>query len=80
MQAHAMSGSGDRQREKKLGEVWERFKGSYEKYEGTEKASELIILLDPTDPKLIKIDGTMQLCEELGIDPSSVSLASAPKS
>lgn len=55
MQAHAMSGSGDRQREKKLGEVWERFK-------------------DPTDPKLIKIDGTMQLCEELGIDPSSDSV------
>ena len=29
MQAHAMSGAGDRQREKKLGEVWERFKGIY---------------------------------------------------
>jgi len=28
MQAHAMSGAGDKQREKKLGDVWERFKGA----------------------------------------------------
>lgn len=31
------------------------------------------IITDPSDPKLIKIDGTMELCEELGIDPGTVS-------
>nr|XP_019008888.1 defective in Cullin neddylation protein 1 [Kwoniella pini CBS 10737]OCF47669.1 defective in Cullin neddylation protein 1 [Kwoniella pini CBS 10737] len=29
---------------------------------------------DSSDPKLIKIDGTMALCEELGIDPESDSV------
>lgn len=36
-------------------------------------SSEQELIEDPSDPKLITIDGTMQLCEELGIDPSSVS-------
>lgn len=31
------------------------------------------IIKDPSDPKLIKIDGTMELCEELDIDPGTVS-------
>ncbi|KIR60386.1 defective in Cullin neddylation protein 1 [Cryptococcus bacillisporus CA1873] len=42
----------DPAQERKLGEVWEKFK-------------------DPSDPKLIKIDGTMELCEELDIDPGT---------
>ena len=28
---------------------------------------------DPSDPRLIKIEGTMEMCEELDIDPESVS-------
>ncbi|KAK8846632.1 hypothetical protein IAR55_005719 [Kwoniella newhampshirensis] len=44
--------SGNKGQEKKLGEIWEKYK-------------------DPSDPKLIKIDGTMELCEELEVDPSS---------
>ncbi|KAK1926655.1 Cullin binding-domain-containing protein [Papiliotrema laurentii] len=46
------TGSSAKAQEKKLGEIWERFK-------------------DPSDPKLIKIDGTMELCNELDIDPES---------
>ena len=30
------------------------------------------LMVDPSDPKLIKIEGTMELCEELDIDPESV--------
>lgn len=29
---------------------------------------------DASDPKLIKIEGTMEMCGELGIDPEAVSL------
>lgn len=35
---------------------------------------ELMVVLDPSNPRLITIEGTMQYCEELGIDPESVSL------
>jgi hypothetical protein len=31
-----------------------------------------MLIVDPADPKLITIEGTMQWCTELGIDPSSV--------
>ncbi|ORX33517.1 Cullin binding-domain-containing protein [Kockovaella imperatae] len=55
MQRHATTTKEDKTKEKKLGDVWEKFK-------------------DPSDPKLIKIDGTMQLCEELDIDPSTDSV------
>ncbi|WWD21940.1 hypothetical protein CI109_106428 [Kwoniella shandongensis] len=47
--------SGNKGQEKKLGEIWEKYK-------------------DPSDSKLIKIDGTMELCEELDIDPASDSV------
>ena len=39
--------------------------------ESKDRLTELTI--DPSDPKLIKIEGTMEMCEELGIDPESVS-------
>ena len=29
---------------------------------------------DPSNPKLITIEGTMELCQELEIDPESVSI------
>jgi len=32
------------------------------------------LTLDPSDPKLIKIEGTLELCGELDIDPESVSI------
>ncbi|WWC87297.1 uncharacterized protein L201_002185 [Kwoniella dendrophila CBS 6074] len=41
--------------EKKLGEIWEKYK-------------------DSSDPKLVKIDGTLAICEELGVDPGSDSV------
>ncbi|WVQ97699.1 hypothetical protein IAU59_004813 [Kwoniella sp. CBS 9459] len=41
--------------EKKLGEIWEKYK-------------------DSSDPKLIKIEGTLEMCQELGIDPGSDSV------
>lgn len=74
-QAQASASSkGDKVKEKKLGEVWEKFKGMFS-YLYT-----LIVLswrfgadgTDPSNPKLITIEGTMQYCEELGIDPESV--------
>lgn len=45
-------GASTKDRERKLGEVWEQFK-------------------DPADPKLITIEGTMEMCGELGVDPES---------
>lgn len=30
-------------------------------------------LIDPSQPDLITIEGTMQLCEALGVDPENVS-------
>ena len=33
---------------------------------------------DPSNPKLITIEGTMELCQELEIDPESVSIAHLP--
>ncbi|WVR04315.1 hypothetical protein IAU60_001315 [Kwoniella sp. DSM 27419] len=41
--------------EKKLGEIWEKYK-------------------DPSNPKLITIEGTMELCQELDVDPASDSV------
>ncbi|WWD08085.1 hypothetical protein V865_006195 [Kwoniella europaea PYCC6329] len=51
--ASLSNGSGSNKgQEKKLGEIWEKYK-------------------DSSDPKLVKIDGTLAICEEIGVDPSS---------
>ena len=87
MQRHAMGSKDEKNKEKKLGDIWERFKGgsgsgsltlTLRSAPPTHKA-DLVLMrdADPSDPKLIKIDGTMQLCEELGIDPESVRSAIA---
>lgn len=53
-----------RDNEKKIGEIWEKFKGVLGWGASADDT-------DTSDPKLIKIDGTLALCEELGIDPSA---------
>lgn len=67
----------DPAQERKLGEIWEQYKGEQrirpciKKFLGPLTIERIIA--DPSDPKLIKIDGTMELCEELDIDPGTVS-------
>ncbi|GFZ49073.1 Defective in cullin neddylation protein 1 [Saitozyma sp. JCM 24511] len=51
-QANSAGGQAAKTREKKLGEIWDRFK-------------------DPSNPRLITIEGTMAMCQELEIDPES---------
>ena len=77
MQANAMasSKSGSSGKEKRLGEIWERFKGKSRPSRLYLSVCSLVALdadSSAQNPK-ITIEGTLQLCQELDIDPESVS-------